>query len=240
VLKEVFELEMEELIKAITVQVLNLLHKKVLIFITGGAVNIKDIFNALKEFKYLDYSVAMSEAAKEVIPLDYIQGLNPKMLDTKQEITMAVKNSDMIMIPVMTKNTLAKAALGIRDTKVLSGISEAFIQGKKIVTVKDSCTLKPGRCYSSMYINYMITLESFGMEFIDGSEIKEILCRELKTQNKKEPEALENCLSGVITREDLIIHKGIREIAVKKGSVITPFAKDYLDSNGIKLRIIER
>ncbi len=231
---------MEELIKTITKQVLNLLHKKVLVFITGGAVNIKDIFNVLSEFKYVEYSIAMSDASKEVIPLEYIQSLNPKMLETKADITMAVKNSDMILIPVMTKNTLAKAALGIRDTKVLSGISEAFIQGKKITAVKDSCSLKPGTSYSSMYLNYMESLKSFGMEFIEGRNLKKVLSMELGMENKKKQSSYEKCFSGVITKGDLVLEEGVREICVERGAILTPFAKDYLDSNGIKLKIIER
>lgn len=229
---------MEELIKTITVQVLNMISKRALIFVTGGAVNIKDIFNTLKDFKYIKYSVVMSEAAKEVIPKEYLEGINAEFLDSKAEISCAVKKSDIIVIPVMTKNTLAKAALGIRDTKLLEGISEAFIKGKKIITVKDSCNLIPGTAYSALFLTYIKNLESFGMEFIGSEELKKTISKELTGAEKFKSVEVSKCLSGIITRGELVLEKGVREIEVKIGSIITPFAKDYLDSEGIKVKYI--
>jgi len=231
-------MDMEELIRTITVQVLNMLYKRVLIFVTGGAVNIKDIFNTLKDFKYIKYSVVMSEAANEVIPKEYLEAINAEFLDSKVDISNAVKNSDIIMIPVMTKNTLAKSALGIRDTKLLAGISEAFIQGKKVISVKDSCNLVPCTAYSALFSTYIKNLESFGMEFIGSEELKKTMNRELKGPEKLKADDYRKCLSGVITRAELVLEKGVKEIEVKSGSVITPFAKDYLDSEGIKIKYI--
>lgn len=246
---------MEEIIKSITVQVLNMLYKRVLIFVTGGAVNINDIFNTLKDFKYIKYTVVISESAKEIIPKEYFEALNVEFIDSKDCIVKAIKNSDFIMVPVMSKNTLSKSALGIRDTYLLSGISEALMRGKKIITVKDSCDpcnsvminlgLSQNKSYNNMILNYMKTLESFGMEFVDSKELKATMSRELGLEIKESSNIVHinkvssnKCFSGVITRGDLNLDEGVKEIDVKLGSIVTPFAKDYLESIGIKINHI--
>ena len=70
------------------------------------------------------------------------------------------------------------------------------------------------------------------------TKLKKTMNRELKGPEKLKADDYRKCLSGVITRAELVLEKRVKEIEVKSGSVITPFAKDYLDSEGIKIKYI--
>ena len=131
-------MDIEELIKAITIQVLGLVNKKVLVFISGGVVNVEEEFKILKEFDNLQYSVVLSDSAKDIIPNKFIEDLNADLISDKKLMSKKIDEVDFILIPVMTRNILAKTAFGIRDTFITTGISDAIMKNKKIIVVKDS------------------------------------------------------------------------------------------------------
>ncbi|MDF2879819.1 MAG: hypothetical protein K0R54_376 [Clostridiaceae bacterium] len=252
-------MDLNELIKIITAEVLKMLDKKVLLFISGGAVNIKDTFAVLNEYKLIKYSAVISNSAKEVIPEIYTKSLNLEILNEKKCIVKAINNSDLILIPVLTRNTLAKTALGIRDNYFTTGISEALMRNKKVIAVKDSCdpeceVLKSmgvtvNKEYNKMLIGYLKTLESFGVTLINSSQLKDVMNNELNLTSKNYDKSNDNVkkskvkeqtnsveLNGVITMGELLSLNGNKEVIIAKDALITPLAKDYIDSEKIKIK----
>lgn len=251
-------MDINELIKVITAEVLKRMDKKVLLFISGGAVNIKETFTVLNEYKLIKYSAVISNSAKEVIPEIYTKDLNLEILNEKKCIVKAINNSDLILIPVLTRNTLAKTALGIRDNYFTTGISEALIRNKKVVAVKDSCdpeceVLKSmgvtvNNEYNKMLTNYLKTLKSFGVTLINSSQLKEVMDNELDLTCKHEKHNAANAIIEVKGQEDDVVLKGVitmsellpldrnKEVIIAKDAVITPLAKDYITSERIKIK----
>lgn len=252
-------MDINALIKEITAEVLKRLDKKVLLFISGGAVNIKDTFAVLNEYKFMKYSAVISNSAKEVIPEIYTKDLNLEILNEKQSIVKAINDSDLILIPVLTRNTLAKTALGIRDNYFTTGLSEALMRNKKIIAVKDSCdpeceVLKSmgvtvNKEYNKMLINYLKTLENFGVKLIKSSQLKGVMDNELNLASKNNNiliDNVKNCeieeqtrsveLNGVITMGELLSLRGEKEVLISKDALITPLAKDYIASEKIKIK----
>lgn len=255
-------MDIEELIKAITIQVLGMVNKKVLIFISGGVVNIEEEFKSLKEFDNLQYSVVLSDSAKEVIPREFIEGLNATLIEDKKLMTKIINEVDFILVPVMTRNILAKTALGIRDTFITTGISESLMKNKKIVVVKDSFDpdnpvnislgYSQNISYNEMIKNHIKTIEGFGVTFINASELKKAIdelirieykvpaqiATNIKVINKGEhitKEMDEVILKGIITKIDLLPLGGCKNIKIARNAVITPLAKDYIDSKNIEI-----
>ncbi len=252
-------MEISELIKEITAEVLKRLDKKVLLFISGGAVNIKETFSVLNEYKLIKYTAVMSDSAKKVIPEIYTKDLNLEVLNEKSCIVNAINNSDLILIPVLTRNTLAKTALGIRDSYLTTGISEALMRNKKIIAVKDSCdpeceVLKSMGVtanieYNKMLMGYLSRLESFGVTLINSKQLKDIMDNELNLscrKNNKQDENIKKCeikeqdnaakLNGVITMGELLPLKGKKEVIISKDALITPLARDYIENEKIKIK----
>lgn len=253
-------MDVEELIKAITIQVLGMFYKKVLIFVSGGVVNIKEEFETLKEFDNLKYSAVLSDSARSVIPKQFIEVLNADIIEDKKSMSQKINEADFILIPVMTRNILAKTAVGIRDTFITTGISEAIMKNKKIIAVKDSFDpdnpvnislgYSQNKAYNEMLKNYMKTLEGFGVCFINAFELKKaigtLLCMEDSNRNTIGDnnriiikETSQTTLKGIITKSDLIPLGNCKNIKLLKGTVITPLAKDYIDSENIKIDYVD-
>lgn len=263
-------MDIEDSLRYIVAQLINMMGKKVLLFISGGAVNIKDIFETLASMKMLQYDIVITDAAKKVIPEEYITNLNNKLLNCKAELTKAVRDADLILIPAMTRNTLAKCATGIEDNLVTTGIAEALMMNKQIIAVKDSFDpenynnislgYNKNPVYNKFILGYKDVLTDFGIQFIDSENLKSTMKDKflintniLSVDKTKEDEHqginelnLESkninkeVLSGVLTTEDIIVaSNNSKEIYVKKGIIITPLARDYIDNNKIEIKYCE-
>lgn len=175
-------MDIEDLLKPIIAQIINMMNKRVLLFISGGAVNLKNVFEALASMKMLKYDIVMTEASKKVIPEEYINNLNGRLIDCKVELTKAVREDDIILVPIMTRNTLAKCAVGIQDNLVTIGIAEALMMNKEVIAVKDSFDpqnpknislgFSKNPAYNKFVLGYQDTLTNFGVRFIDADNLK--------------------------------------------------------------------
>lgn len=175
-------MDIEDLLKPIIAQIINMMNKRVLLFISGGEVNLKNVFETLASMKMLKYDIVMTEASKKVIPEEYIANLNGRLIDCKVELTKAVRKDDIILVPIMTRNTLAKCATGIQDNLVTTGIAEALMMNKEVIAVKDSFDpqnpknislgLSKNPAYNKFVLGYQDTLTNFGVRFIDSDDLK--------------------------------------------------------------------
>ena len=80
-------MDIEDLLRPIIAQIISMMNKRVLLFISGGAVNLKNTFETLASMKMLKYDIVMTEASKKVIPEEYIANLNGRIIDCKVELT---------------------------------------------------------------------------------------------------------------------------------------------------------
>ena len=178
-------MNIEEIIKNIVKQILPLINKKILIFISGGKVNAESVIRILAEFELIDYSIVMSEAAVSVIDKESIEKLKGKIIDSVDKLNDAIRSSEFILAPILTRNTLSKVALGIEDNLVTTGIARAIMLSKEIIAVRDSYDpknsinisegLSSNSAYNSMFSSYEKILDDFGVKFIDSIEFRETI-----------------------------------------------------------------
>ncbi|WP_294185347.1 flavoprotein [uncultured Clostridium sp.] len=260
------QMDIENLVRTIAERIIGMLDKRVLVFISGGAVNLKDIFETLASMDILKYDIVMTKSAEKVIPGKYVDGLNGRLIDCKEEMTGAVRSDDLVLVPVMTRNTLSKCALGIEDNLVTTGIAESLMMNKKVIAVSDSFDpenprnmslgLSKNKAYNRLISDYRDNLCSLGVDFIRGDELKGTLENEFillngrgggpPTESRKEdgvPPAAGSDLAGtgrilshVVTAEDILANMDSREIYIKRDSLVTPLAKDYMDNNNITVK----
>lgn len=246
-------MDIEELIKSIAIEVLSKLKRKVLLFITGGSVNIKEVFMVLKENSMIQYSIVMSDAALKVIPKEYIESIDGKLINEKSEMTKEINKADLIVIPILTRNTLSKISNGISDNLVTLGISEAIMMNKKIIAVKDSFDpnnsvniylgYARNKAYNEMLLNYLKVLEDMGIEFINAEELKNKINDffNFNIEIKKNNKVVKKIFSGVLTLEDILSNNGkLEELCIQKGTIISPLALDYVNNNKIKICYVEK
>lgn len=256
-------MNIEDLLRPIIAEIVNKMNKRILLFISGGAVNLKGIFETLSSMQMLQYDIVMTEASRKVIPEEYIANLNGRLIDCKVELTKAVREDDIIIVPIMTRNTLAKCAAGIEDNLVTTGIAEAIMMNKEVIAVKDSFDpqnqvnislgFNKNAAYNKLILGYEDKLTSFGVKFINAADIKRTINARFSimsnaNENLNHESAIKNTvvnkeetcnikkLSGILTIEDIMLAaNNSKEIWVKEGSLLTPLAKDYIYNNGINV-----
>ncbi|MTK12883.1 MAG: flavoprotein [Clostridiaceae bacterium] len=248
-------MDIEDLLRPIIAQIINMMNKRVLLFVSGGAVNLKKIFEALDSIKMLQYDIVITDAAKKMIPEEYIKNLNARVIECKNELTKAVIEDDLVVVPMMSRNTLAKCATGIQDNLVTTGIAEALMMKKEVIAIRDSFNpvepknislgFSKNPAYNKFILGYEDILTSFGVRFIDGCDIKSVINEKFSfinnvTENVYEEKmdwTSKKVLSGILTIEDIIkALNNSKEVFIKEGSLITPLAKDYIDSNKVNVK----
>ncbi|ABK62105.1 flavoprotein [Clostridium novyi] len=178
-------MNIEEMIQAIVTQMMPLFNKKVVLFVSGGNVNVEKIIKILSKFNLANYSIVFSENAKEILENKFVEKLKANIINDTEKVMEDLIDCDIVLIPVMTRNTLSKVALGISDNILTTGISRAIMLKKEIIALRDSfCSENPiniakgfskNKNYNLMISNYEKTLESFGVKFVDSEEFKDSL-----------------------------------------------------------------
>ncbi|MFL0198579.1 flavoprotein [Clostridium sp. WILCCON 0269] len=206
-------MDIQDLLRPIVTQIVNMLNKRALLFITGGEVNLKEIFESLSSMSIIKYDIVMTEDAKSVIPESYISSLKGKLIESKEELTNAIKADDLVVIPVMTRNTLSKCAVGIQDNLVTTGIAEALMMDKEIIAVTDSFDpenptnvslgLNKNKAYNKFILNYKDTLSSLGINFVEGSNLKKAIEEKCILINHRTVHGFEKSESEPVNSENM-------------------------------------
>lgn len=169
----------------------------------------------------------------------------------------ALRKSDWqkIILPACSANTLAKAALGIRDNPISEMIGRGITQGisTTIVTEYLGFTAQTPKAYCELYEGYLKTVQSYGVIVCtslgdEGTIISQSHRTSLYEQRSSTGEQSVLDDQNVPIREEIRFEKkflgdkqvydiaeGTRVI-VKRGTVISPLARDTLKSRGIELR----
>lgn len=253
-------MNIEELIRNLLKEMMPVFNRRAVIFLSGGSVNAEILLKLLTDFQFNHCDIVMTESARAIMNEASIANLNGHMVHTHQELEEAITACDLILIPILTRNTLSKVSLGIADNLVTTGIARAIMMKKEIIAVRDSYhpknainivnELSKNDSYNEMLLTYERNLESFGLKIVDLSEFKVVVQNKLngtiresnKNENSVQQEIkLENINeevinSSIISVADLKKYGNQKRIPIKTGAIITPLANDYIRTNEISLQ----
>ncbi len=226
-------------------------NKHILALFTGGYAKLDEAINQLKKLIKSSYTVdvVMSQSAVNVIGKDKIEsisGIGELICEPAPSFSSlkAVQKSDFIIVPVLTRNSSAKIALGITDTLVTNIIMQAVISGKPVIAGRNSADPDINDCpciatsntpmpLISLAKNYLKTLEYYGIRLVDVSDIADIIIN-----GSDKGKVLDQKL---ITNETILkLPQGTNKINVVKGTIITPMAKDLARERGIEIVFVNR
>ena len=188
--------------------------EKMLAVLNGSTNNLEQIILELKKLsKVYDLKIVFSEAA--IIKNFSIQNYD--------EVLSQV---NMIVLPLLTKNTVAKLVVGIRDNAVTNLISKALLTDKKIIAVSDCCLVKSDKAYAKLINSNVEELKKYGVVFTKSEELADYIL------NKKDLEINSLREKNIITARDL---KDLndRKIIISKNTVVTTLAQDRAKENNI-------
>ena len=229
-LDKIIEYIVQEVVKKINSQ--NIIEEfspkeKILVVITGSTNNLEQIVLELRKIsKNYDLSLVFSEAAKNIIDENVFSEFHIiKDFSIKNYDEILSKN-DIILLPLLTKNTVAKLVVGIRDNAVTNLVSKALLLEKRVIAAYDSCIVNNEVPYAKLINSNVEKLKDYGLIFVQARELADYML------NKKDLEINSLREKNVIVAKDL---KDLydKKIIISKNTVVTTLAKERAKENQI-------
>ena len=229
-LDKIIEYIVQEVVKKINSQnIIEEFHpkEKILVVITGSTNNLEQIVLELRKIsKNYDLSLVFSEAASNIINENVFSEFHIiKDFSIKNYDEILSKN-DIILLPLLTKNTVAKLVVGIRDNAVTNLVSKALLLEKRVIAAYDSCIVNNEVPYAKLINSNVEKLKDYGLIFVQAKELADYML------NKKDLEINSLREKNVITAKDL---KDLydKKIIISKNTVVTTLAKERAKENQI-------
>ena len=229
-LDKIIEYIVQEVVKKINSQ--NIIEEfspkeKILVAITGSTNNLEQIVLELRKIsKNYDLSLVFSEAASNIIAENVFSEFHIiKDFSIKNYDEILSKN-DIILLPLLTKNTVAKLVVGIRDNAVTNLVSKALLLEKRVIAAYDSCIVNNEVPYAKLINSNVEKLKDYGLIFVQAKELADYML------NKKDLEINSLREKNVIAAKDL---KDLynKKIIISKNTVVTTLAKERAKENNI-------
>ena len=178
-LDKIIEYIVQEVVKKINSQ--NIIEEfspkeKILVVITGSTNNLEQIVLELRKIsKNYDLSLVFSEAAKNIIDENVFSEFHIiKDFSIKNYDEILSKN-DIILLPLLTKNTVAKLVVGIRDNAVTNLVSKALLLEKRVIAAYDSCIVNNKVPYAKLINSNVEKLKDYGLIFVQAKELADYM-----------------------------------------------------------------
>lgn len=228
---------------------------KILAIITGGTIGLEQGLEELLTLQRLGgrLTVVLSEAARQVAGLERIRsklgsGVNvitPGDPYPKEEL----RNSELVVVPVLTQNSAAKFAATIADTITASLLMQALLMGKPVIAAvnaadpKDPCRQQIKMNYASPALVQVLQgnlkkIETYGVHLVQVGRLA------AEAQNywavpEKPAVAAGMQKKSVIDAETVkaVAASGEKQLILVPGTIITPLARDVAREYGIEISV---
>ena len=201
--------------------------EKILVAITGSTNNLEQIVLELRKIsKNYDLSLVFSEAASNIIDENMFSEFHIIRDFSIKNYDEILSKNDIILLPLLTKNTVAKLVVGIRDNAVTNLVSKALLLEKRVIAAYDSCIVNNEVPYAKLINSNVEKLKDYGLIFVQAKELADYML------NKKDLEINSLREKNVITAKDL---KDLydKKIIISKNTVVTTLAKERAKENKI-------
>lgn len=161
--------------------------RKALALFTGGTGGYEEACRQIRKLKEdgWEVSVMFTAGAERLFSKEHLESrfkdfdLHFESRCGNQNLLQDVR---LVLIPVLTVNTLTKIALGIADTPAAHLIAGALMNGIPIIAAKDACDArtfrkgvsgseKPSEAFAAKIDGYVKTLEGFGIRMVPAAEL---------------------------------------------------------------------
>lgn len=209
------------------------------------------VLTALKLSYGADYTLS-------ILPSEQIVSAKPDLPEGMTWVTpqdaLSKTTWQKILLPTCSLNTLAKAALGLRDNPISEMIGRGMTQGipTTIMTEHLGFTAQTPKAYHDLYEGYLQTVQFYGVMVCETvGEVRTLKTdagslyeqRSASCEHRNAPDEYNVDSQEVISYEKRYLADkdayGIAEesiVIVKRGTVISPLARDTLKSRRIELR----
>jgi len=203
---------------------------------------INDLENAMRKERILAIAISDHKILSEIhhrYRIDFYED----HYEYEEHININVY--DAILLGSISHQELVHISMGLANNPVSSLVIEAILAGKKIYILKEGITYlryehTSNTNFYNMLKGYEEQLKTFGIEWIYTNEIVEKMKRsEISKELFKEAQITEEHVVQVkIITESIAKQyhiKGCKHLLVKKQTIVTPLARDYLRDKKISI-----
>lgn len=228
--------------------------KRILALFCGGTIGAKEASKELKALSEAGYEcqVVLSLAAEKVLGVEQLQGeLGHIPIYTEKNGLKPgelLRNTDILLVPVLTLNSAAKVASGIADNLVTTLIMQALLLGKPVIAAQNACDLdNPVRIklgmnqgnqkYNRLFAQNLQTLRDYGINLVDAENLASVVRGRSKEEWDYGPSSENQGLifnKRVLSAADISLCQG-PTFRVGKNTLITPAARDVAERRGINI-----
>jgi hypothetical protein len=212
----------------------------VLVIFTGCGNDPASALEQVSELKGSHYVVAAaSESACEAIGTERIGRAAHRFAEPK-ELHAVLEKSAAVVFPTLSQNTAARGAWGLRDTLPSEAMAWALKRRTPVIACRDWVCPGDGKDPYSLFLGGMLKkLEAFGVRFCSCSKLAETVRGARSGEGPGRPgtpcETARGCrvLTASAVRD--AARSGRKKIALEKGCLVTPLARDEAKDCGIEL-----
>ncbi|QTL98803.1 hypothetical protein GM661_12940 [Iocasia frigidifontis] len=243
----------KELIKTIVLELIEGLKgikdkKRVLIVYTGGEIGFKKSLAQIKQLDRLfeiEWEIVLSETAKEILDIQLLKDILAIDKIAEKDIFTHLNNFDLVLVPVLTRNSAAKIASHMTDTLATNIIFKAILIGTPVVAAQNAADLtdpvlmKLGVDHIPQAVlnknkEYLALLRDYGICLVDVSKLT-VEVEYIFSGNTNS--SLPNSVfldKSLLTYSDINkLDSSNKKILVKTDTIITPYARELAASKGL-------
>lgn len=272
----------EKLVQMITAQVLSRLNQpmagqknsseqakpafKALAVFTGGTIGLIEGLAAVREMAGwpAEITVVLSPAAEKVIGADRVKDslgpLCPILTAADPYPGKILRAAHLMIVPVLTQNTMTKLALTLSDTLPSTLIMQALMMGKPVIAARNGADPQdnwrakadmgqPAPGLMRVLQNNMRQVEAFGVQLADVRDLAAEARKVYKAYDKHAAQAAGGDSPGrreaasqgggktIISAETIkaAALEGCRSYQVGRGTILTPLARDIAREYGVEI-----
>lgn len=227
-------------------------HKALVIF-TGGTIGFEQGLAEIKKLQDLCFAVTvvLSVSAQEVLGMERIKeelGSHIPIVTAQSPYPgKLLRDTDILIVPVLTQNTAAKLAYTLSDTMVSTLILQGLMMGKPVIAASNAAdpldswraqytmgNASPGLVQALQH--NLQKLAGYGIELVPVDTIAAVSQQRFKPKEK----AAVNILATKKTVLDAATiqaaaQNGSKKIVISKGTIVTPLAKDIARDYGVEI-----
>lgn len=218
---------------------------RILMLFTGGDRVLSQVMDQVMDLSRAkaDLRIVCTESARSILGQARLEALaaagelltNP----TPDEIYAAVYWAEAVAVPVLTQNTLAKAALGIRDSLATNLLAGAILMERRLMVCTESAVPEQAPApYRAMLQEYVNRLRLFGIQTVPVGSLASACLSPSAPQPVAAPVAQPGNSPGrLITAAavEAAAQTAQKELVVSRGAIVTPLARDLCRERGISL-----
>jgi hypothetical protein len=170
----------QDVLRHILQSILPVLNKRVLVLFTGGAADAHSLMDSVESLLATRAMIAISPSFARLAPEAFLHRVDDRLVHDESAMRSFIADSHLTVVPILTRNTLAKAALGIQDTLVTNAIAATLMRGIPLIAVNENYHplsahsrekgYSANKAYNELLVDYERRLRALGATIVAGSE----------------------------------------------------------------------